>query len=84
MTQGIQKFRIPDGADNSIAVVAAKDTAVRLYVAADNLKAHHHHRRQGGGGFFAGWFEIFGHAAATPAGSATAIRLLENAIPVVT
>jgi hypothetical protein len=37
VTQGIQRFRSPGGADNSIAVVAAKDTAVRVYVAADNL-----------------------------------------------
>jgi hypothetical protein len=37
VTQGIQKFRSPDGADNSIPVVAGKDTVVRVYVAADNL-----------------------------------------------
>lgn len=37
VTQGIQKFRSPDAPDNSIAVVASKDTAVRVYVAADNL-----------------------------------------------
>ncbi|UBV20987.1 hypothetical protein H8Z59_27970 [Mycolicibacterium fortuitum] len=37
VTQGIQKFRSPDAADNSVAVVASKDTVVRVYVAADNL-----------------------------------------------
>ncbi|WP_377155060.1 hypothetical protein ACFJIX_23330 [Roseateles sp. UC29_93] len=37
VTQGIQKFRSPDGADNNIPLVASKDTVVRVYVTADNL-----------------------------------------------
>lgn len=37
VTQGIQKFRSPDGGDNSIPIVASKDTVVRVYVTAENL-----------------------------------------------
>jgi hypothetical protein len=42
VTQGIQKFRSPDGADNSIGLVAAKDTVVRVYVEAQNLAGFKH------------------------------------------
>ncbi len=36
VTQGIQKFRSTESADNSIPLVASKDTVVRVYVATDN------------------------------------------------
>jgi hypothetical protein len=42
VTQGIQKFRSPDGSDNSILPVALKDTVVRVYVAADQLDGFKH------------------------------------------
>jgi hypothetical protein len=42
VTQGIQKFRSPDGGDNSIELVASKDTVVRVYVVADNLNGFKH------------------------------------------